>query len=68
MCPCMLWPPIVDPSSGLPRRPRHRGAGPVKCGEGFLKVLELQLEGKKRMAVKDFLLGYKLSVGTKLGK
>lgn len=40
----------------------------VKCGEGFLKILELQLEGKKRMAVKDFLLGYKLSVGTKLGK
>ena len=40
----------------------------VKCGAGFLKILELQLEGKKRMAVKDFLLGYKLSVGTKLGK
>ncbi|MCR5557486.1 MAG: methionyl-tRNA formyltransferase [Butyrivibrio sp.] len=40
----------------------------VKCGEGFLKILELQLEGKKRMAVKNFLLGYKLCVGTKLGK
>ncbi len=39
----------------------------VKCGEGYLKVLELQLEGKKRMAVKDFLLGYKLSQGMKLG-
>ena len=39
----------------------------VKCGEGFLKVLELQLEGKKRMAVKDFLLGYKLKAGQQLG-
>ncbi len=39
----------------------------VKTGEGLLKVSELQLEGKKRMSVKDFLLGYKLSAGQKLG-
>ncbi len=39
----------------------------VKTGDGLLKVTELQLEGKKRMSVKDFLLGYKLSVGQKLG-
>ena len=39
----------------------------VKTGANYLKVEELQLEGKKRMLVKDFLLGYKLEVGTKLG-
>ena len=39
----------------------------VKTGRGNLKVEELQLEGKKRMMVKDFLLGYKLETGMKLG-
>jgi methionyl-tRNA formyltransferase len=29
----------------------------VLCGEGALRVLELQLEGKKRMDTKSFLLG-----------
>ncbi len=39
----------------------------VKTGDGFLQILELQLEGKKRMKTKDFLLGNKLTEGTKLG-
>jgi methionyl-tRNA formyltransferase len=39
----------------------------VNTGKGYLKVEELQLEGKKRMMVKDFLLGYKLETGMKLG-
>ena len=39
----------------------------VLTGDGFLQISEVQLEGKKRMAVKDFLLGYKLEVGLKLG-
>lgn len=39
----------------------------VKCGEGSVKILELQLEGKKRMAAKDFLLGAKPEVGSILG-
>ncbi len=38
----------------------------VMTGDGLLDVKEVQLEGKKRMAVKDFLLGYKLQVGTEL--
>lgn len=29
------------------------------CSDGWLSVTELQLEGKKRMSVKDFLRGYK---------
>jgi len=39
----------------------------VRTGEGILRIDELQLEGKKRMSVKDFLLGNKVFVGEKLG-
>jgi methionyl-tRNA formyltransferase len=35
----------------------------VACGEDGLALKELQLEGKKRMAVKDFLLGKRFTVG-----
>jgi methionyl-tRNA formyltransferase len=35
----------------------------IACGEGSLAVTELQLEGKKRMMVKDFLLGQRLAAG-----
>ncbi|MCM8784735.1 MAG: methionyl-tRNA formyltransferase [Candidatus Omnitrophica bacterium] len=31
----------------------------VACGEGTLKIKELQLEGKKRMTVSQFLCGYR---------
>ena len=31
------------------------------CPDGYIKVKELQLEGKKRMEVEDFLRGYKFS-------
>ena len=40
----------------------------VYCGtSASLLIEELQLEGKKRMAVRDFLNGIKLKVGEKLG-
>ena len=39
----------------------------VQTGEGVLKILSVQPEGKKRMAVKDFLLGYQIKAGDKLG-
>lgn len=39
----------------------------VACGEGSLRITELQLEGKKRMSTHDFLLGVKVAVGEKLG-
>jgi len=35
----------------------------IATGEGGLRILSLQLEGKKRMDTKDFLLGYPVSVG-----
>lgn len=38
----------------------------VKCGEGALWILSLQLEGKKRMRTLDFLLGNEIRQGTVL--
>ena len=29
------------------------------CADGYIKILDLQLEGKKRMPVEDFLRGYR---------
>ncbi|MFI3177511.1 MAG: methionyl-tRNA formyltransferase [Eubacteriales bacterium] len=39
----------------------------VQTGSGILVIQEVQLEGKKRMEVKDFLLGNEMVVGTILG-
>lgn len=39
----------------------------INTGDGVLKVTQLQLEGKKRMQVKDFLLGCRLEKGEMLG-
>lgn len=40
----------------------------VACGEGSLKVTELQLQGKKRMDTAAFLRGFHLEPGMKLGE
>lgn len=40
----------------------------VQTGEGALKILSVQLEGKKRMDVAAFLRGYTVEVGEFLGK
>ena len=39
----------------------------VKCGEGALKILEVQLQGKKRMAAQAFLVGNQVETGMRLG-
>ena len=39
----------------------------VQTGEGVLKINEVQIQGKKRMAVKAFLLGHKVEEGFLLG-
>ena len=39
----------------------------VQTGKGVLRIREVQPEGKKRMAVKDFLLGYPMKQGDALG-
>ena len=40
----------------------------VKTGDGILVIEELQLEGKKRMKTADFLRGYAIEPGTRLGE
>lgn len=40
----------------------------VACGDGSIELIELQLEGKKRMESSLFLMGRKLEIGTVLGK
>ena len=39
----------------------------VQTGQDLLVLKQIQLEGKKRMDVASFLLGYKVEVGTMLG-
>ena len=39
----------------------------VQTGEGILKVLEVQLQGKKRMDAAAFLRGFQVKPGTRLG-
>jgi methionyl-tRNA formyltransferase len=38
----------------------------IKAGNGIVKILELQLEGAKKMSAKDFLNGKKIEKGTVL--
>jgi len=38
----------------------------VACSDGTVEILELQLEGKKRMNSKDFLMGHRLNAGDRL--
>ena len=53
-----------QPGALLPERGRLR----VVCGQGtLLELLELQLEGRKRLAVRDFLNGMRPAAGEKLG-
>jgi methionyl-tRNA formyltransferase len=35
----------------------------VACGEGILQIDEVQMEGKKRMPVSEFLKGYRIKTG-----
>ena len=39
----------------------------VGCGDGAVELLEVQIEGKKRMAAADFLRGNVIPAGTMLG-
>lgn len=46
----------------------EKGCLEVQTGEGVLSLLEVQLEGKKRMETDAFLRGYSVEVGTCLGE
>ena len=39
----------------------------IATGEGLLRIYELQIEGKKKMHVSDFLRGNKIKIGERLG-
>ncbi len=63
-----LFPPFtVEAADGHEAPGTVLHAGPdglvVRCGLGAVRVLCLQLEGKKRLPVKDFLQGARLSAG-----
>lgn len=62
----------VIESSNLPGKPgtiidSDKNSFTIECGQNLLKILELQLEGKKRASAKDFLAGNNLKMGIKLG-
>jgi methionyl-tRNA formyltransferase len=40
----------------------------VACGDGSVIITELQLEGKRRLAAREFLAGWRLEPGTVLGQ
>jgi methionyl-tRNA formyltransferase len=40
----------------------------VKCGEGVFEITELQPENKRRLKAGDFLKGYRMTRGDKLGE
>ncbi|SPF51784.1 10-formyltetrahydrofolate:L-methionyl-tRNA(fMet) N-formyltransferase [Candidatus Sulfopaludibacter sp. SbA4] len=70
-----IWGSRQGPDS--PKREGHRGRGPgcvslrplgVACGEGTLELLEVQLEGRKRMSAADFANGQRLSENEILGE
>ena len=54
----------LDPGTLIADRGRLR----VTCGQGtLLEAKEIQLEGRKRLAPRDFLNGVKISAGEKVG-
>jgi methionyl-tRNA formyltransferase len=57
-----------SPGTVLPSSDDSRDGIEVACGEGILRVTDIQLQGKKRMPVSDFLRGYRLSTGDRLGE
>jgi methionyl-tRNA formyltransferase len=53
-------PPPAVPGSVVESSPHFA----VACGEGVLYLLEVQLEGKRRMSAADFLRGHPVPIGT----
>jgi methionyl-tRNA formyltransferase len=56
----------VSGQAGVVRRIGNRGVL-VACGRGAILLLEVQLEGKRRMSALEFVRGFALPVGTTLG-
>jgi methionyl-tRNA formyltransferase len=56
----------VSGQAGVVSRMGERGVV-VACGQGALLLLEVQLEGKRRMSAPEFVRGFALPMGTMLG-
>lgn len=69
---CKIWDADIlpgDDSAGVPGTVARVGREEivVSTGKGMLQIKELQLEGKKRMPCGDFLRGFAVEPGWKLG-
>jgi len=65
---CKIFATSVEPGTGRPGTVLEAGKGGllVACGEGALRVLELQPDGGKRMRSADYLRGHPLETGSAL--
>lgn len=61
---CRIWMAVALPGKAEPGVVIDLSDGiVVGCGEGLLKIEELQVPGGKRLPAKDFLLGHMMKVG-----
>ena len=66
--PCRIWMATAIPGQALPGHVADTRDGiVVGCGQGLLKIEELQMPGGKRMPAKDFVAGHALKVGDAFG-
>ncbi|HIX65759.1 MAG TPA: methionyl-tRNA formyltransferase [Candidatus Anaerotruncus excrementipullorum] len=66
--PLKVYAARLAKGSGAPGQVlESRGRLVVACGQGAVELLELQAQGKKRMAAADYLRGHPLAPGTVLG-
>ena len=66
--PLKVYAARLAEGSGAPGQVlESRGRLVVACGQGAVELLELQAQGKKRMAAADYLRGHPLAPGTVLG-
>ena len=67
-----IWKAAVSPENNTTEKPGCIVAAGkegilVQTGNGVLSLLEIQMEGKKRMDAASFLRGFRLEIGTVLG-
>jgi methionyl-tRNA formyltransferase len=66
--PCRIWMAVALPGQAEPGAVTDiRDGIVVGCGQGLLKIEELQMPGGKRLAAKDFISGHALKVGDRFG-
>jgi methionyl-tRNA formyltransferase len=67
--PLKLWRAICDPRGGAPGTVLESGPAGVliACGDGALRVSELQRAGGKRLRTEEFLRGCPITAGERLG-